>query len=92
VGCPAFSLGEKAEIKPRECQSLNSQPLRNQRLRDNVYIAGKRIDYSRTPNQGKRRREMTKAKNGDTVKVHYTGKLEDGTSAGWDHGASMGFD
>jgi len=22
---------------------------------------------------------MTKAKNGDTVKVHYTGKLEDGT-------------
>jgi hypothetical protein len=40
VGCPAFSLGEKAEIKPREFQSLNSQLLRDQRLRDEVYIAG----------------------------------------------------
>jgi peptidylprolyl isomerase len=29
--------------------------------------------------QGKEKRRMTQAKNGDTVKVHYTGKLDDGT-------------
>jgi FKBP-type peptidyl-prolyl cis-trans isomerase 2 len=29
---------------------------------------------------GKRENKVTQAKNGDTVKIHYTGKLEDGTT------------